>query len=136
MILRNTKLFIGIILVFAFLSIGVFGLFQFNHNSLMPMTDCPYLENGFSMCENIIDHINNWQQFINVVPTVLYVFSIVLLGLFLYFLDQRNFLNQKLYLYIWKYYIDNKVLYIFRHKIIQWLSLFENSPSFSFVRHS
>lgn len=129
MILRNIKLFIGVSVLLAYVSIGVFGLFKFTHMSEAPMANCPYAQNSSSLCENSFNHINNWQQFSNVVFPSLLVFSFLMLGIILYFFDKRNFLNEKLYFYKWKYYLDNKKLYTFPNKIIKWLSLFENSPS-------
>ncbi|MEK7572534.1 MAG: hypothetical protein AAB493_01620 [Patescibacteria group bacterium] len=136
MVLRNIKLVIGISVLLAYIGIGVFGLFKLNHMTEVPMTNCPYAENGFSVCKDNFDHINSWHQFSNAIfPSVL-SFSLLAFGMILYFFDKQNFLNQKQYFYKWKYYLDNKKLYSFFDKIIKWLSLFENSPSFSHVRHS
>lgn len=124
---RKIKLFIGIFILLAYISIGVFGLLQFNHVSETPMMNCPYSENSFSLCENSFDHINNWRQFSNVIPSSLFIF--LFLGLILYFLCKQNFLNQRQYFYKWKYYLDNKKLLACPNRIIKWLSLLENSPS-------
>jgi len=129
MILQKIKLLIGIFILLAYMGIGVFGLFKFNHMSADPMTNCPYAENGFSVCQNSIEHLNDWHQFSNVVFASLFIFSIMALGLVLYFLNRQNFLKQRRYFYEWKYYLYNKKLYVYLQEIIKWLSLFENSPS-------
>ena len=127
--LRHIKLFIGTFVLLAYISVGVFGLFEFNHASEAPMKNCPYSENSFSICVNSFDHINNWQQFSNVIFPSLFVLSILALGIILYFISKQNFLNQKQYFYKWKYYLDNKKLYSSPNRIIKWLSLLENSPA-------
>jgi len=129
--LSNLKLFFWLFIVFAYISIGVLGLFEFNHMSEAPMANCPYADNGSSLCENSLDHINNWKQFSNATfPSLLLLSFLTILGLVLYFFGQKNFLNQKQYFYKWKYYLYNKKLFVYPNKIIRWLSLFENSPSF------
>lgn len=128
----NTKLFLGIFILLAYIGIGVFGLLKFNHITEMPMVNCPYTQNGSSICENSLNHINDWQQFSNITTSTLFIFSILILGIILYFLGKQNFLNQKQYFYKWKYYLYNKKLYTYDNKIIKWLSLLENSPSFIF----
>ena len=136
MSLHNTKLFIGVFILLAYISIGIFGLFQFNHMAEMPMTNCPYAQNGSSICENTLNHINDWRQFSNVIFTSLFIFSLLILGIILYFFGKQNFLIQKQHFYKWKYYLNNKKLYSCSDRVIKWLSLFENSPSLSYVRHS
>jgi len=133
MSLSKAKLFIGVSILLAFLSIGVFGLLQFNHvnhAAETPMINCPYAENGFSICENILNHINNWRQFSSAIFSPLLVLSLLLFGMVLYFFGKQNFLNQKRYFYKWKYYLDNKRPLTSFNRIIKWLALFENSPSF------
>ncbi|OGI84882.1 hypothetical protein A3G98_01240 [Candidatus Nomurabacteria bacterium RIFCSPLOWO2_12_FULL_37_8] len=135
--IANIKLLTGISLLLAFVSIGVFGLLQFNHSSHSaetPMVNCPYAQNSFSLCESNFGHINNWRQFLNVIFPTLLVFSILLFAV-LYIFDQK-FFNQEKHSYRWKYYLDNKKLYSYPQEIIKWLSLFENSPSFQYARHS
>ena len=132
---RNIKLFLGFFVLITFLSIGVFGLLQFNHidhSVETPMINCPYSENGYSICENTLDHIAKWQQFLNVIFPSLLIFSLLILGIVLYFFGKQNFLNQKQYFYKWKYYLDDTKSYTYQERIIKWLSLFENSPSFSY----
>ena len=129
MILRNTKLLMGILILLAYMGIGIFGLFKFNHMSETPMVNCPYTQNSYSVCENSIDHVNNWRQFSNAVFSSLLIFSTLILGVILYLLNQRNFLNQEQYFYKWKYYIYSKKLHVSKNKIVRWLSLLENSPS-------
>jgi len=131
MSLFNTKLFIGLFILLAYISIGVFGLFQSSHISETPMMNCPYAENGFSVCENGLNHVNNWRQFSNTIFPSLFIFLILILGIVLYYFSKQNFLNLKQYFYKWKYFLDNKVLYKSPNKIIKWLSLLENSPSFA-----
>lgn len=128
--LHNTKLFIGLLILLAYIGIGVFGLLKFNHMTPTPMTNCPYAQNGSSVCENSLNHINDWRQFSNVISPSLFVFSFLILGIVLYFIGKQNFLNQKHYFYKWKYYLDNKQLYSSPNKVIKWLSLLENSPAF------
>ena len=133
----NTKLLLGFFALIAFISIGVFGLFQFNHAIHpveTPMSNCPYTANGYSICQSTLNHINNWQQFSNIISPSLFIFFILLFAI-LYIFDQK-FLNQKKHFYRWKYYLDNKKLYSYSDTITKWLSLFENSPSLSYLRHS
>lgn len=134
--LRNIKLFFAIFVFVAYISIGVFGLFGFSHMSQMPMANCPYAQNGYSICENNFVHIGNWRQFSNIIFPSLFIFSLLILGIALHFFDKQNFLNQKQYFYKWKYCLYNKKLYTYSNKIIKWLSLFENSPSFSYARRN
>ena len=107
-------------------------MFELSHATEMPMANCPYAQNSFSVCENSLDHINNWQQFSNITFPSLFTFLLLTFGLVLYFYGKQNFLNQKQYFYKWKYYLDNKKLYSYSNRIIKWLSLFENSPSLSY----
>ncbi|KKQ87055.1 MAG: hypothetical protein UT09_C0021G0011 [Parcubacteria group bacterium GW2011_GWF2_38_8] len=134
--LDDAKLFIGILILVAYISIGIFGLFKFNHITETPMVNCPYAQNGSSICENSFNHINNWRQFSNTTFSSLLIFSFMILGIILYFFGKQDFLNQKKHFYRWKYYLDNKKLYSYSDTITKWLSLFENSPSLSYLRHS
>ncbi|MDP2947464.1 MAG: hypothetical protein Q8N88_05100 [Nanoarchaeota archaeon] len=127
--LHKAKLFLGLFILLAYISIGVFGLLKFNHMTESPMTNCPYSENGFSVCQNSLDHINDWRQFSSVTFSSLFVFLFIIFGIILYFFGKQEFLNQKQYFYKWKYYLDNKELYSFPNRIIKWLSLLENSPA-------
>jgi hypothetical protein len=128
--LHNTKLFIGLFILLAYLGIGAFGLLQFNHVlPETPMTNCPYQENGFSICENAINHIDDWRQFSTTTLSSLFIFSFLILGLILYFFGKQNLLKQKQYFYKWKYSLYSKKLYISPNKITRWLSLLENSPA-------
>lgn len=135
MILRNTKLFklsTGIFILLAYISIGAFGLFQFSHMTSGPMANCPYAQNSFSVCENNLSHIDNWHQFSNAIFPAIFLLFLLAFSIILYFFDKRKFFNQILRLfYRWKYYLDNDKLYSFPNKIIKWLALLENSPSFS-----
>ena len=133
--LKHTRLFIDFILL-AYLSIGVFGLFQLNHTTEMPMPNCPYAQGGFSLCENSFAHINNWRQFSNAIFPTLIFSSLLILGIILYFYNKQKLLKQTKYFYRWKYYLHNKKLHTFPNRIIKWLSLFINSPSLSYIRHS
>ncbi len=130
MYLRNRKLFIGVCILLAYISIGVFGLLKLDHKIEMPMDNCPYAQNSYAICENSLDHINNWQQFLNAISPSLFIFSILILGIVLYLVTKHNFLNQKSYFYKWKYCLYNKKLYPYSNIIIKWLAFFENSPSF------
>ena len=124
----KTQFFIGAFVLLAYIGVGIFGLFQFSHMSEAPMTNCPYAENGFSVCANGLDHINDWHQFSNATfPSLL--ISFLIFGAIWLFFSKQNFLNQQ-YLYRWKYYLYDKKLHDSPNKIIEWLSLFENSPSF------
>lgn len=127
--LHKAKLFIGAFVLIAYISIGVFGLFKFSHMDEAPMVNCPYAQNGYSICENNLSHINNWRQFSSVILSSLFVFLFLILGAILYFFNKQDFLNQEQYFYKWKYYLYNKKLYTYPNRIIRWLSLFENSPS-------
>ncbi|KKS23388.1 MAG: hypothetical protein UU82_C0031G0005 [Candidatus Nomurabacteria bacterium GW2011_GWC2_41_8] len=130
MSLRNIKLFIGAFVLLIYISIGIFGLFKFSHIAEAPMVDCPYAQNGYSICENSFDHINNWRQFSSAIFPSLFLFSFLIFGMILYFLGGQVFSNQKPFLfYKWKLFFYNKTSYNHLDKIIKWLSLFENSPS-------
>ena len=131
------KIFLACFILLVYINISVFGLLSFyhvEHSVETPMVNCPYAENGFSICESSLGHINNWQQFSNIISPSLFIFFILLFAI-LYIFDQK-FLNQKKHLYRWKYYLDNKKLYSYSDTITKWLSLFENSPSLSYLRHS
>ena len=133
---QNKKLFIGIAILFAYISIGLFGLFQFSHLTETPMENCPYIQNSYSICENTLDHIAKWQQFSSVIFSSMFISLFLILGIILYFLNQQNFLRQQHYFYKWKYFLYDKKLHTYSNRIIKWLSLFENSPSFLYLRHS
>lgn|SRR3989344_3555013 len=136
--LHRVKFFISIFIVLVYLSIGVFGLLQFSHasHSEAPMLDCPYAPSGYSLCSNNLDHINNWQQFSNIILPTLFIFSLLIFGFILYLLHKQDLLNQNQYFYQRIRSEDNKKLYSYPDIITKWLSLFENSPSYSYVRHS
>ncbi len=136
MSLNKAKLFLGVLILLAYVGMGVLGLLTFSHTSEMPMPNCPYAQGGFSLCENSFVHINNWRQFSNTVRPSILVLLLLVLGVILHFYNKQKFLKQNQYLYRWKYYLYNKKLYTFPNRIIKWLSLFENSPSLSYVRHS
>ena len=134
----KTKMFIfsAIFMLFAYIGIGVFGLLQYNSMAEMPMADCPYAQNSYALCENVLDHIADWQQFSNVTIPSLLMFSLLILGIVIYFFDKQNILNQVQRLfYKWKYYINSKFSKIAFGKIIRYLSLFENSPSRATLRY-
>ena len=134
--LRNKRFIVGVLILIAFVGIGVFGLMPFTHASHAaeaPMVNCPYERGGFSLCDNSLIHIDNWKQFSNfILPSLL----ILLLAFALIWHFVSDFFNQEKYFYRNKYYLDNKTLYSYQKIITKWLSLFENSPSFLMVRHS
>ena len=135
----KTKIFIfgTIFMLFVYIGIGVFGLLQFNSMSEMPMADCPYAQNSYALCENVLDHIANWQQFSNVTIPSLFIFSLLILGIVIYFFDKQNILNQvQCISYKWKYYLESIFSKIAFGKIIRYLSLFENSPSRTTLRYA
>jgi|SRR3989344_3287367 len=134
--LHKLKSLTGVFIVLAFVSMSVFGLFGFSHMDGAPMVNCPYAQSGSSICENSLGHINDWRQFSNTTFSTLFLFSLLILGVILYFLNRQDFLNQKQHFYKWKYYFANEKSYFYTQKMTKWLSLFENSPSFSFARHS
>ncbi len=130
--LANKKLFIGILILLAYVGIGAFGLFKFSHTSEKPMPNCPYTQNNFSLCENSFDHINNWRQFSDVILPTFLALSFLILGIVLYIFSEQNLLHQNHYFYKWKLYLDNQKSDTYQARIIKWLSLFENSPSLSY----
>lgn len=136
---NRIRSFIGIAIVLAYMSIGVFGLFQMNdHKFMAPTNDCPYALNSHALCDNGLSHINNWREFSNVVFPTLLTLSIILTIIFfaeaLNFFDRNKFLRQKLCLfYKWTQYLDDKFSHISKAKIVRWLSFFENSPSVNVV---
>lgn len=133
--LRNIKLFIGVAVLLAYISIGVFGLFQINHHkNIISMNNCPYSLNSQSVCDNGLSHISNWKRFSNFVFPILLVISLLFFAVVLYFFDRNKFLRQKLSIfYQWAYYLDDKFGHILRQKITKWLSRFENSPPVNVV---
>lgn len=130
--LHRLNFFAGAFFLLAYTSMGVFGLLKFNHTNEMPMPSCPYAQNVYSLCENNLGHIDNWRQFSNTIFPSLFILSMLLIGIVLYFFSKQKFLNQKQYFHKWKYYLYNKKLYSYQETIIKWLSLFENSPSLIF----
>lgn len=130
MSLRNIKLFIGVLIILTYIGIGVFGLLQTSYHVIeVPMNNCPYALNSHSVCDNGLSHINNWKQFSNFIFPTLLIISLLFLAVVLYFFDRNKFLRQNLRLFHrWTQYLDDKFLYLYRRKIIYWLSLFENSP--------
>ena len=129
--IRNAKLLIGLLVLFAYVSMGVFGLFESDHTAALPMDNCPYSSNGFSVCANGLDHINKWQQFSNTPPTKLFTFLLLAVGIVLYLLGNKNHPNYRPNFDAWRFYIKKKPLHIHLDTLTHWLSLFENSPSFS-----
>ena len=117
MILRKIKLSFGFFVLFAYVSMGVLGLFKFNHTMETFMPDCPYAQSGYALCTNHLDHINAWQQFSNVIMSPLALFSLLALGVVLYFLNKQHLLKHKKYFYRWEYYLkDNDKLFSFKEK--------------------
>ena len=128
--LRNLKLSLGIFVLLAYMSIGIFGLFQWNHTAEMPMENCPYTQNGYAICANTLDHIAKWQQFSSAIFPTLLLLSALALGMILFFLNQEKYFGQDQNFYRWKYYLNNKKPYSPEEGMVKWLSLLENSPSF------
>src|SRR3989344_6074823 len=119
----NTKLLIGFFALIAFISIGVFGLFQFNHAIHpveTPMSNCPYTANGYSICQSTLNHINNWQQFSNITITSLFVFLLLISGFILYFIGKLRLPHFRPALSRWKHYLNNKKTYIPGEEFIKW----------------
>ncbi len=132
--LRTIKLFAGAFVLLTYMSLGIFGLFNFAHTDEMSMPDCPYAQGGSAICQNNLDHINNWQQFSNAVFPALFALFLIL-GMIWYYFNVKLITEPK-YFYKWKCYLNSEKLYTYQEEITKWLSLFENSPSFSYVRHS
>lgn len=131
--LSNKKFILGLFIMLSYTSIGIFGLLEFHHKE-MPMVKCPYSQTIDSVCENSIDHVNDWRQFSSAVflPSI---YSFLILAIILFLFVGHDFLNQKRYFYNWKYYLyHDKKSFSFTEEINKWLSLFENSPSFSYVK--
>lgn len=127
-VFKNTKLLIGLSVLLVYISISTFSLLQLSHVDEGFTGNCPYTQNSSAVCENSFDHINNWQQFFNVILSPLFFFFAITLTIILYIFNKQNFFIKKLHLfYKWKYYLNN-ILYSYLNKIIKWLSLFENSP--------
>lgn len=130
--LHNAKLVLGIFILLSYISIGTFGLFEFNHMIETSMADCPYAQNSYSLCKNGLDHIENWRQFSNIILPSLITFLtlILILGMIPYLFDKYNSLNWQQYFDKWKYHPNRNKLRTYPNRIIGWLSLFENSPSY------
>src|SRR3989344_5703766 len=139
MSLHRLKSLAGVFVLLAFISMGVFGLLQFNHADHSvgaPMANCPYTGSGYSICQNTLNHINNWRQFSNTIIPSLFAFLLLVSGILLYFVIGRSILLLNPDFLRWKHYLNDKKPYTPRETIIEWLSLFENSPSFARARHS
>src|SRR3989338_9146583 len=93
--MRNAKLLIGLLVLFAYVSMGVFGLFELGHTTAIPMDNCPYASNGFSVCANGLDHINKWQQFYAAPTVPLFTFLLFAEVMVLYFFGRKNSENLK-----------------------------------------
>src|SRR3989344_1217898 len=127
MSLRKNNFIIGVSVLLAFIGVGVFGLLPLGHaehGMETPMTNCPYTEGGFAICENTLDHIAGWQQFSNIIYPTLFVL-LVLAGI-LYFIGKQNLSNQGRRFFRRKSYLHNKKLHSYQEDIIKWLALFEN----------
>ena len=131
MVLTNRKLIIGLLILTAFVGIGVFGLAAGSHLPGTPMPDCPYAPGGFALCADTLQHIANWQEFSSIV--VPFVFVLLVLAGATYFLNQ-NLLNPEQRSYRRKNLDAEK--YFYTGTILKWLSLLENSPSLARFRHS
>lgn len=129
--LANRKLFIGLLILTAFVGAGVFGMLSFSHAAEMPMADCPYAIDSYSVCESNLNHIAGWQEFSNVVLPLIFIL-LVLAGVS-HFLG-RDLFGTKRHFYRRK---DSDLKkYFHTEAILKWLSLFENSPSLAYLRHS
>ena len=127
----NGKFLIGLLILLAFAGVGVFGLLNFDHLSGAPMPDCPYTQNSFSLCENSLNHIAAWQKFSSVVLPL--IFALLILAGIFYSLDQNLFnTGQNFY----RRRDTDAKKYFYTGTILKWLSLFENSPSLAYLRHS
>lgn len=134
---NRTKLLFSVVILSTYLMVGVLGLFALAHMSEMPMANCPYAFDSFSLCQNNLDHINNWHQFSNFVFPDLSVLVFLTLGIILYFINTKDLFNSLIKSFFqWKYYLDNRVSSFYRRIVAKWLSLFENSPSFLYTRHN
>ena|SRR3989344_3154467 len=125
---KKQSFIIGALVLVAFMGIGIFGLFVLGHSTHTeaPMVNCPYTKGRAALCANNFEHINNWQQFSNIILTALFVFLILVLTLYVF---GRSLFGDK-YLHRSKYYLDhNKKPYSYYGAITRWLSLFENSPN-------
>lgn len=125
MSLYKIKSFIAIFVMFTYISISIFGLFQFNHSLGMAMADCPYAQGSFSVCDSNLEHINYWHQFSNTTFASFFILGFLILGIILYVLNTQVFFD--IHFYKWKYYLNTKS-HAYSEKITRWLSLFENSP--------
>lgn len=119
------KLFIGGFLLLIYISIATFGLYQLGHSAEMSKGECPYMQNSYALCNNSFGYINGWQQFSNVVINPIFILAILVVSSYLYIIKKLpiNFYKRRLF-------VSNKKTYLYFHKIIRWLSLFENSPQF------
>lgn len=129
---QRKNLIIGALILLAFFGAGALGLFQFSHSGMTmeaPMVNCPYSQNGFSVCVNELDHIGSWQKFLNVVfPSIAFI-SILFLGIVLHLLNKRNILLQEAYTERFRYDLYKEKVKSRPDNISRWLSLLENSPS-------
>lgn len=126
------NLIIGVIIFLAFFSTAIFGLVQFEHKNGTPMVNCPYAESGSSFCQNVLEHVKNWQQFSNVLISSFFALLFAL-GMFLHVI--RGAASSRFRFLRRQYYFHTKKLSKYWSDITSWLSLFENSPSFCHVRH-
>ena len=122
-----------------FLMLVFFGALNMIHgNDGLMQGECPFSFAGTSSCiqntvATAVHHISSYESFFNVTLvntiSVLLGFLLLLISLFL-----MPFFNQKIFeiLLRVKNHVYNFVpVFQIEKKIIQWLSLFENSPSFN-----
>ncbi|MFA7192296.1 MAG: hypothetical protein WC089_03305 [Candidatus Paceibacterota bacterium] len=136
-ITKHIPILIATFALMGYLFVSMFGLLQFDRTAGVMMDNCPYTQNNYSICENVFDHINNWQQFSNVIIPASFLSVLLAFVIIFFFINRKDFLQQVLRLfYRWKYYLYNKKFNTRLYKVIKWLSLFENSPSLATVRHT
>lgn len=121
--MKPVSFLLRLVLLLGFAGMAVFGLLQFSHAGEMPMINCPYAEGGFALCDNGLNHISNWQQFLNVIfPVVLAL--VLALGLAV---AVKDFLNPEKYFY--RYRSEPQPVFAYSQYLTKWLALHENSPS-------
>lgn len=131
---QTKKIFMLIVLI-AFLSLSFLGLSMHetkpSSTTMAQSSGCPYMVGGYSLCStNILDHISAWQGATRGILSETFSITTLLIIFAFAFSIIAGLLASILPFFFYErlkgYFIYKKQL----AKILSWLSLLENSPSF------
>ena len=136
--------YLGILILIGFIglsSFGVFGMHALMENrdggcvaATFQNADCPIQVNSLGY---LIFHLNAFKGFSlaifgeNIMSALLFTFSLLLLSGIFFFYPLINILSQFI-ISKYRYRFRNSFLSHQKHKINQWLALFENSPALNY----